>query len=237
MIILALLLAPGAFAGDTLFSTKTFAAKNVSRIIARTEAGDVKVKIRAGKDVTAEAHKPTDSEGHCDLSFHLETGTLTLEARKPADSDAVCDGGFVVYAPAGVDLEAYTGSGNVELGALKKTIKARTGSGAIRIVGALGQAYAMTGSGAIRAELPSAAFDARSGSGDIKVKLATASGLVSARTGSGSVEVSLPAGAKVRLTTASASGKVTSAFRNEPKAPLVIEAFSGSGDVTVSASK
>lgn len=237
MMLLALALAQTSFAADTILSSKTFPAKAVSHIVARTEAGSIKVKVKPGSEVTAEARKPADSEGHCEVSVHLEGGTLTLEARKPKGSEAVCDGGFTIYAPSGVGLEAYAGSGSVEVGALKRPIKIRTGSGGITILGLRGQGYAMTGSGEIRAELPSAAFDARTGSGDIKVTLTTPSGLVSARSGSGSIAVKVPAGSKVHLSATSASGKVESAFKDDPKSPLVVEAFTGSGDVTVSASR
>jgi hypothetical protein len=239
MILPALLLAQAALAAEktTVLATKSFPAARISRIEIHVEAGSVAVSARPGKDALVRALKPADSEGHCELKLHLEGGTLELEARKPQGSAAVCDGGFEVAAPAGADLEAYSGSGDIAITGMAKTVKVRAGSGSVRLKGLRGQAYAMTGSGAIDAELPSAAFDARTGAGDIRVSLTQPSGLVSARAGSGNITITAPKAAKIHVRASTASGTVANPYGDDPKAPLVVEAFSGSGDITLKSAK
>jgi hypothetical protein len=228
-----LLLAQAVLAGDTVIKTQSFPAKAVRRVIARVEAGTIKITATRSSELTAKAVKPADSEGHCDLHLLLKNGVLELIARKPKGKSDVCDGGFVVSVPPTATLEAQAGSGDIEAAGLAKSVRARTGSGGIRLKDVLGQVYAVTGSGDISAKVGSAAFDARSGSGNVRVTLGAATGLVSARTGSGNVEVSLPKGATVRLRAKTGSGKLNSAFPHDPKAPLVVEASTGSGDITV----
>lgn len=232
-----LLLSQSALAADKVVAVKTFPAKSVTRIVARVEAGRIKVRAKTGSELRVEAVKPADSEGHCDLRLHLDRGTLELFARKPQGKDDVCDGGFVIEAPAGATLEAQSGSGDIEASGLSKPVRLRAGSGSIRLKDVLGQIYAVTGSGDITAQLKSAAFDARTGSGNVRVTLAKASGLVSARTGSGRVDVGLPAGSKLRLRAKTGSGKIVNALPDDPKAALVVEASTGSGDVSISAAK
>lgn len=239
MILPSLLLVQAALAADkmTVLATKSFPAAQIRSIEVHAEAGAITVRAQPGKEAAVRALKPAGSEGHCELKLHLEGGTLELEARKPQGSAAVCDGGFEVATPAGADLEAYSGSGDIAITGMSKSVKVRTGSGSVRLKGLRGQTYAMTGSGTIDAELPSAAFDARTGAGDIRVTLTQPSGLVSARAGSGNITITAPKAAKIHVRASTASGTVTNPYGDEPKAPLVVEAFSGSGDITLKAAK
>ena len=239
MILPALLLTQAALAAEkmTVLAAKSFSAAQVSRIEIHAEAGAITVRAQPGKEISVRALKPAGSEGHCELKLHADGGTLELEARKPKGSAATCDGSFEVTTPPGAELEAYTGSGDVAITGLSRAVKVRTGSGAVTLKGLRGQAYAMTGSGTISAELPSAAFDARTGSGDIKVALTQPSGLVSARAGSGNITITAPKAAKIHVRASTASGAVVNPYGDDPKAPLVVEAFTGSGDITLQAAK
>lgn len=230
----ALLLTQAALAAKpSIVASKDFPAPKVERIEIRAESGTVSVKARPGSLVHVDAVKPAGSDGHCDVKLRLEGDTLFLQARKPQGSRAVCDGGFFVSAPPGASVEGYTGSGDVEVEGMGRALKIHTGSGEVRLVDIRGEAYAMTGSGKISARLPSAAFDARTGSGDIEVTLTKASGLVSARSGSGNIRISAPRHAAIRVHASTASGKITNPFPPAKTGPLVVEAFSGSGDITL----
>ena len=94
---------------------------------------------------------------------------------------------YEITVPADTNLQAHSGSGNIEAVGIRTAVDAQTGSGDIRARDA-GRARLHTGSGNIRAETVAAPFFAQTGSGDIEADL-TGSGDVDVHTGSGTIRI------------------------------------------------
>jgi len=133
---------------------------------------------------------------------------------------------YDVTLPADASVTAKSGSGSVEIGAVKGAVEASTGSGSIQASGAA-RLTASTGSGSIRAAAIAGPVTAKTGSGSITVSQ-SGPGDVSASSGSGGITLSGVNGA-ARVNTGSGSVSVD----GRPVAPWSLHAASGSVQVTV----
>jgi hypothetical protein len=95
---------------------------------------------------------------------------------------------YEITAPPAVALNLYTGSADVSVDHVGRSLKAESGSGAVRVYGLAGPADLHTGSGRIELqEQGSGDVHAATGSGSIRIS--GLAGSLSASTGSGAIEV------------------------------------------------
>lgn len=132
---------------------------------------------------------------------------------------------YDITMPSGTQLEASSGSGDLQLNDTGGPLKASTGSGDIQASGATGMVDLGTGSGEIHAELH-AANDVKAHTGSGSIRLQGVDGSLYAHTGSGDIEVGGHPGAAWKIETG--SGTVTI---NSGGAHFTLDASTGSGSV------
>jgi hypothetical protein len=134
-------------------------------------------------------------------------------------------GSITLRCPTGTDVFVGTGSGKVSLQGVLGAVRVTTGSGDISVAGAT-SVDARSGSGSIDVGDCAGSCSCRSGSGSLRVQHA---GSVELAAASGRVEAADVGAAKVRA----GSGSVAVGLFEA--GPVVVEAHSGSVDVTVPA--
>lgn len=135
---------------------------------------------------------------------------------------------YEITVPADTEVQAHSGSGNVDVSGVRLSVDAETGSGDVRMRDIGNRVKAHTGSGNIRGDSIGAPFTAQTGSGDIEADL-TGSGDVDVHTGSGTIRVR---GIKGGLRAQTGSGNIES--DGNVTAPWTLH--SGSGNITLAVS-
>jgi DUF4097 and DUF4098 domain-containing protein YvlB len=135
---------------------------------------------------------------------------------------------YEITVPADANLQAHSGSGNVDISGVRLSVDAETGSGDIRLRDLGSRVKAHTGSGNIRGDSIGAPFTGQTGSGDIEADL-TGSGDVDVHTGSGTIRVR---GIKGGMRAQTGSGNIES--DGNVTAPWTLH--SGSGNITLAVS-
>jgi DUF4097 and DUF4098 domain-containing protein YvlB len=132
---------------------------------------------------------------------------------------------YVVTAPSGTNVNANSGSGDLNITGLSAPLKASTGSGNVFANQLTGDVALSTGSGDIHAWMSGAHYTkAETGSGTIRLEGVT--GGLYAQTGSGDITISGKPGDNWKLETG--SGSVT---LNTGQSGFNLDASTGSGDV------
>ena len=167
---------------------------------------------------------------------------------------------YEISAPRGVALELKSGSGDVQVDNVGRTLKGDTGSGAIRAHGisgpaelhtgsgdielqeqSAGEVKASTGSGSIRIQGLNGPLTARTGSGDIEAN-GTLSGPSHLQSGSGSIRAHVAHDSHLNVDATTGSGSIriagNSSEHHHLSAPLngggaSLEAHTGSGDIEI----
>ncbi|MEE6263408.1 DUF4097 family beta strand repeat-containing protein [Plantactinospora sonchi] len=208
-------------------------------------SGDLVVRTGPVADVEVRRvirYRSGNPEQH---TYRIEGSTLFIDI----ECGRACSVSYDILAPAGVAVRGENGSGDVSLTDVA-VVDFTVGSGDVAVSGATGAVRAETGSGDITlARLPGAVaaratsgdiegrelgagkVQAETGSGNITLTLSTAAS-VEARASSGSVTLSVPAGG-YQVRTATGSGNAHSEVPNAPDATAVLDASTGSGDITI----
>jgi hypothetical protein len=154
-------------------------------------------------------HEPTVEKQVAGASF-------AVHSRCPVSLLAPCSVSYRVVVPDNVALEIRTTRGDVSLRGYRGSAQVSTGAGRIDIAGYCGNS-----------------LDARAGGGAIAVQAACAPPRMSLRTGSGSIRAVMPPG-RYDLDAESTSGEsFIRGITAREDAPYVVQALSGSGDVSV----
>lgn len=208
--------------------------RTVSRVVVDSGSGDV--TVAAGADGEIRLHerrfwswsKPVDQ-------VTWEGGTLRLSFRCPPVSlGPGCGVDYRLRVPAGVPVEVRTGAGDVTARDLAGPVTLTTGSGDLTVSRLSGGLALRTGSGDVTADgIGSARADARTGSGNVYLSFDAPPRAVTARAGSGDVTLVVPRGDRYRVAARTGSGGVAVRVDQDPRAPGVLTADSGSGDVTI----
>jgi DUF4097 and DUF4098 domain-containing protein YvlB len=133
---------------------------------------------------------------------------------------------YEIEAPAGTQLNAISGSGDIVDEGVGQNAKLQTGSGDVHATGLEGPFKVMTGSGNIVAEqIGQGDVVAQTGSGDIELK--DIHGGFHAQTGSGDIKASGTPSASWILETGSGTIELWTG-----NAPLTLDASTGSGEVS-----
>ncbi|MES2219688.1 MAG: DUF4097 family beta strand repeat-containing protein [Acidobacteriota bacterium] len=180
--------------------------------------------------------------GHVHSSSGLFSGSPEESVRRVTDNPPIAQNGnnvevgqhthfnhvsidYVVTAPSGTDVNANSGSGDLNITGLNAPLKASTGSGDIFAKNLTGDISLSTGSGDIHGWMTgSHSTSAKTGSGSIELN-GVAGGLQAA-TGSGDITVSGQPGDGWKLETG--SGSVT---LNTGQSAYNLDASTSSGDV------
>ena len=181
--------------------------------------------------------------GHVHSSMGWLSGSSDENVRRVTDNPPIVQNGndievgqhthfenvsidYVITAPRGTNVEANSGSGDLNISNLGGPLKAGTGSGTIEANDLTGNVTLSAGSGDIRAMMNGANYvKAETGSGTIRLQGVT--GGLYAETGSGDIDVSGQPGSGWKLETG--SGSVT--LNTGGNAHFTLDASTGSGDV------
>lgn len=136
---------------------------------------------------------------------------------------------FTVQLPAGVQVEAMTGNGDIAINGGGNRVNAKTGNGKVLISDTDGRVTANTGNGEIIVDKVRGEVKASTGNGNVSVS--TSTGPVNASTGNGDITVSMDRverAAEMQFSTG--NGEITLAVPEDFGAEL--DASTGSGRVT-----
>ncbi|MFZ0663677.1 MAG: DUF4097 family beta strand repeat-containing protein [Acidobacteriaceae bacterium] len=233
--ILALALTPAAlFAAEGTFD-KTLAVAGPATLNISTGSGYI--HITPGPDGSIHII------GHVRSNMGLFSGSPEENVRRVTDNPPIVQNGnsievglhthfenisidYVVTAPRGTNVEANSGSGDLNISNLGAPLKAGTGSGSIEANDLTGDVTLNAGSGNIHAMMNGAHYvKAETGSGNLHLQGVT--GGLYAETGSGDIEVSGQPGDGWKLETG--SGSVT--LNTGSSARFTLDASTGSGSV------
>ena len=96
---------------------------------------------------------------------------------------------FTVQVPAGVQVEANTGNGEISVNGAGNDVRANSGNGKILISGTDGRVTANTGNGEVIVEGARGEVDVSTGNGNVRVS--TSTGPVNANSGNGDIIISM----------------------------------------------
>jgi DUF4097 and DUF4098 domain-containing protein YvlB len=198
-----------------------------------TGSGDITVKTGGSNQVTVhgtvhssnwifgsdDAVKKTES----DPPIQQSGNGVRIGYNLPDDVKRHVSIDYEITVPPDTNLQAHTGSGNIDVNGVRSVVDVQTGSGDVRARDLGKGLRAQTGSGNIRAESVAAPFTGQTGSGDIEADL-TGSGDVDVHTGSGTIRVrGIKGGARAKTGSGNieADGSVTGPWQMQ----------SGSGNV------
>lgn len=249
-----LALAPAARGSDA-YMAKTYPRGAAKKLVVETDGGAIRLDASDG-DASVDL-LPAAPGDDCRVTQDLRGGVLRLSARasKPAAYPLApkrpCSAGFAVSG-AFEQVEARSGSGDVDFGMDARKADLRTGSGAVRLRGAAADLKAKSGSGTVSGRAPGAKLDVETGSGDVGLtgltglvrarsgsgavsldwEKAPAAGLIEVETGSGGLEASFPKGTRVKTSLRSATGRMKDNL-DDKDAKLKLNFRSGSGGATL----
>ena len=229
----ALALADGDF-------TRTLSVSSSPDLTITTGSGSVRIHAGTGDRIEIRAHlhaahslSPGDVQARlaqilADPPISQTGNTVRIGSvnNRPDDRDIVID--YEIAAPRASALTLTTGSGDIEVNQVGRSLVASAASGSIRAHGLAGPAQLRTGSGDV--ELDEAAngqVSAKTGSGSIRVR--GLDGGIDGVTGSGDIEVQGHLAAASRLT----SGAGSVRLHLTPNSRFDLSAATGMGNVRV----
>ncbi len=185
----------------------------ISALTVNTGGGDVTVRT-GGAPGTVEVTRKTRSAGALTAlgPTSWEGNTLTLLG----DCEGCGDIDYEIRVPAGVDVTAKTGSGDIELDGALRTVSLQTGSGDID------------------GNVAAGSITTRTGSGDMDLRLDNAPNQLTANSGSGDVDIKVPDNQSYAVTFKTGSGDTDINVPQQSTSDRKIEVQTGSGDISVS---
>jgi hypothetical protein len=241
-LVLLLLLAGAASVVAQFFSQRTddttTITEPVTRVIVRTDTGDVRVR-QASAGTPVQVHRTLHWSFHQPrTSAEAGNGLLTV-AGSCQDSwwFAQCDTDFEILLPPGVALDLTTNTGDIRASA-SAAVAARTDTGDI-LVTAPGaptvDARTNTGDVVVTGGSAGASVRAQSDIGAISLTLAESPALARALTNTGDITVTVPGGAGYHVVATSDTGDTRVDVPEDRASPRTVEASTDTGDVVVRA--
>jgi hypothetical protein len=210
------------------------AAPGTDRLTLATGAGEVRVLGGEGPAaVDAVRRGAVFMPG---VTVTRRNGATTLDGGCPWFAVGSCEVHLTARVPAGVVVDASTGSGEMYVSGSLGSLGLRSSSGDIEADRAAGSQISLeSSSGDIEGrDLDYVSVRADTSSGDIDLDLAGAPRTVRAGASSGDVTVLLPRGdALYRVEIDVSSGSQDVQVRTDPSSPRLIRVSAGSGDVRV----
>lgn len=236
---------------------KDFKAGAGTLLSVKSISGDIAISTGAGGAVSADI---TYDAEKCEVIAELRGKTIYFEAKHPKawkmfsfGSDKNPCAKFVIKAPAGMEANPVSVSGDVSVERLNGPLTGKTVSGDMHITGA-GALSLTTVSGSIKVSDAAGKMRFHTTSGDItgaikssedleahtvsgkialEILTAPAKGAFSLGTVSGDLELTFPKGAKASASFHSVSGDQKNNIINDPAAAFRITAKTTSGDLTM----
>jgi DUF4097 and DUF4098 domain-containing protein YvlB len=217
----------------------------VKRIKISTSSGDCEIKKSSGSTVEVELSHSLDqryftpimeqSGDRLDISEEFKgnnfSGTVKWKVSVPDGMRVTFktgSGDLVVSDVVDIDLNAGTGSGDLEFSSVKGTLDATTGSGNVEMSKFSGQGSMNTGSGDMNISDSDGELNMNCGSGDIRFTQVKAE--LSVNTGSGDIN-----GDKLAITGSSrfntGSGRARLTLAETPKFDLSVNSGSGNAEL------
>lgn len=228
------MVAGGIAAGEQLSFDRTLSLSGAARLAVSTGSGDIHFTRGSGNQIHIHAQIHINHDGSEEQARQIalnppieQSGDVIRvgQHQEPEQRHGISID-YQIEAPAGTQLEANSGSGEIVDDGVGQNAKLETGSGDIHANGLEGPITAKTGSGNIAAE-QSGQGDvvAETGSGDIELK--DIHGGFHGQTGSGDIKASGTPSASWTLETGSGSIELWTG-----NAPATLDASAGSGSVT-----
>jgi hypothetical protein len=214
-------------------------------------AGDVVVEAGSGPDATVDSvargafrsprlrvdvnGSSVSVRGGCGpVLFDRCQASVTVRVPPGTMVQVGSDSGDVSASGLSGPVKLTTSSGDVSAGDLSGPAQLHASSGDITVHDLTGTASLEASSGDVSADdLGSGTVHARTGSGDVDLLFSSAPAGVDAETGSGDVSLLVPRGGPYAVDAETASGDRVIGVATAPRAPRVLRARTGSGDVTV----
>ncbi len=210
--------------------------------------GDIQDRVRRISN-----HPPIQQSGNT-----LHVGDISNEDRQLYKNISI---DYDISAPRAVTLNLRSGSGDIDVDNVGRSLRAETGSGSVKARGiagpadlhsgsgdielqeqASGDVKASTGSGSVRINGLSGSLTVRTGSGDIEAN-GNLTGPARLQSGSGSIRLHLERDAHYNVDASTGSGTIrvpgsANSDRHHLSAPVngggpVLEAHTGSGDIEI----
>lgn len=183
----------------------------------------------------------TDCGRHCSADYRVTvprgvmvTGRLgsgDIDLAGVASVDVESGSGTISVADVSGNVTAQTGSGDITARGIGGNVQVHTGSGVITASDVAGTTTAGATSGDVNARGVTGSVDAETGSGTIKVAL-VAPASIKANAVSGDVTLTVPEGA-YRVVATTGSGDQHIDVPSDPSALNMLEAHTGSGEITI----
>ncbi len=238
---LSLVSAPLFAAGGNF--DRTFHVSGSPIVTVSTASGAVRLRAGSDSEIHVTAHLYSNNSvgrwfggGSGDLQGRIDQiianpplqqsgDRIVIGERNSGDKYRELTIDYEITLPRNSDIDASTGSGDIESQDVGAGVKAGSGSGSVRIRGAHGAATLHTGSGDIELEeAGSGAISARTGSGSIRLR--NIDGSLEAHTGSGDIEATGHITGDSSVDTG--SGSVRLGIGNEG---YTLDAHTGSGSI------
>ena len=230
-------MAPAAAAqsetNDSLSFDRTLSAGEGTQLLVNTGSGNIHLTRGSGSQVHIHAQIHVSREGSEEQARQIaanppieQDGNVIKVGQQHEEHWRGISINYQIEAPAGIQLAASTGSGDIVDEGVGQNAKLETGSGDIHASGLEGKFIVETGSGNITAEqIGEGDVKAETGSGNIEIK--DVHGSFQAETGSGDIKAHGTPSAPWKLETGSGNIEVWTG-----KAPLTLDASTGSGEVS-----
>ncbi|MEH0861965.1 DUF4097 family beta strand repeat-containing protein [Halobacteriovorax sp. DPLXC-1] len=229
------------FLSTTLLAqTESFNLSN-GQLVLENSSGNVSVTGTNESTVKISYTKKKWEEG-CDLKLEQSNDIVNVKvkAKKRKDSGWFssgpnCQVNFTITMPKQVILSTLVGSGNTTISGLMANATLKSGSGDINLINSqMDSLKASVGSGDIKTSGLFTNATLESGSGDIKlINSQRKAHMAKLESGSGAISVMIPQGLKIKSKLNSASGKVQNKVQESNDSKYIINANTGSGDITI----
>jgi predicted transcriptional regulator len=211
---------------------RTLSASGETQLMVATGSGDIRLTRSSGNQIHIHGEIHVSHEGSEEQARAIaanppieQTGNAIRVGQHREEHWRGISIDYQIEAPAGTQLDATSGSGEIVDEGVGKNAKLQTGSGDIRANGLDGAFIVQTGSGDITAELTGQGdVKAQTGSGNIEIK--NIHGDFKAQTGSGDIKATGTPSAPWNLVTGSGDIEIWSG-----DAPITIDGSTGSGTV------
>jgi Putative adhesin len=193
----------------------------------RLEAGTLVLDTDCGRHCSAD-YRVTVPEGVA-VTGRVDSGDIDLTGMVSVDVET--GSGIISVADVTGNVTAETGSGDINARGIGGNVQVHSGSGIITASDVAGTTTAEASSGDVNARGVSGNVDVETGSATIEVALMTPAS-IKATTGSGDVTLAVAQG-HYRVVATTGSGDQHITVPNDPSAPNMLEAHTGSGQITI----
>lgn len=233
-------LATVAFAADNNFD-RTLSVSGKPNVSVATGSGYIHLNAGSDSQVHVVAHLHAGSGwwggGSGDVQSRIDQivanppiqqsgNTITIGERHSGDRYRNISIDYEITLPRGSEINAATGSGDIESQGVGDGIRADSGSGSVRLRGVHGAAMLQTGSGDIELQEDGGQGEIRAQTGSGSIRLGNIDGPLHAQTGSGDIEASGKITGDSKIETGSGSVRLTLG-----SAGYTLDASTGSGTI------